>query len=51
MIGPLVSEEFAGYENVVDVDLEGADPWEDDLLTSITIDEEVLLVLDLSVLD
>lgn len=51
VVGPLVGDEFAGDEHVVDVDLEGTYPGEDDLLPCIPIHEKVLLVLDLWVLD
>lgn len=51
VIGPLVGDEFAGDEHVVDVDLEGTYPGEDYLLPCIPIHEQILLILDLGVLD
>lgn len=51
VIGPLVGDELAGDEHVVDVDLEGANSGEDDLLSRIPVHEQILLVLDLGVLD
>lgn len=50
MIGPLVGDKFAGDEHVIDVDLEGTDPRENDLLPCISIYEQILFILDLWVL-